>query len=221
MKQILRDMKLNGLLGMLPRILVFGGMGAVMLIYHGEALMQLLGMKQGTSEIKKDEVIILSAMGAFLLLFALWLLIRCLSGGSQKKVREFFTTLSEGEKDKLSMDYQNAWKCSRSPRIGRLYTYQCGESSGIYKNSDIIWVYEWHESSRYGDKHYLSLYFIDKQEPEYIQVKDKAYPQILDYYKNHFPHIVVGHSDEAGYLYRHDRNQFLQLQYYNGQNKAE
>lgn len=218
MKKILRDMKINSLVSILHIILILGAMGIVILFLQRDMLMQFLGMQPKTGEIKSEDLI-MSGVALAMLLFAVGLLIKGLSGSLQKKAKAFISGLDAAEQEKLLMDYANAWRGSRTIRIGRKYTYVLDGGDGIYLNSDIIWIYEWKESKRSNgvtsDNYYFNLYLLGKEEPDIIGVTQKAYPGILEYYKNNFSHIVVGDSDEARYLYRNDRDKFMHLRYYN------
>lgn len=224
MKQMFRDMKVNSVISMLHIILCMGGMGCAILILQRNMLMQILGIIPRTEEFENVHII-MCVMAAAMLLFALYLLVRALSGNLQKKAREFVSKLDASEQEKLVWDYQNAWRGSRTIRIGQKYTFVLDGGAGIYSNRDIIWLYEWSETiSHKGsskDNYYFDLYLLDHEEPEILGTTKKTYPAIMEYYRQHFPHILVGDSDEARYLYRNDRNQFLHLRYYDAQNKAE
>lgn len=103
---------------------------------------------------------------------------------------------------------------------------QCAKrGKRVYLNNDIIWLYACCKTvirSFFNDnRYYFMLYLIDKEDPEILETTKKTYSKILEYYEEHFPHIVVGDSDEVRYLYRNDRNQFLHLRYYNEQNKVK
>ena len=199
MKQMLRDMKMNSLTILLPKIVIVAGLGG-----------------GGLFMAKEYPIVIVLAVA--MLLLALWLLISPLSGRTLKTVKEFISKLNMAEQEKLVFDYQNAWKGSRTIRIGKDFTFVCDDASRIYRNSDIIWIYEWYENrGNTGKNFYFNLYLVDKQEPEILGATEKTYRRIMEYYEANFPHIVVGRSDEAGYLYRNDREQFLHLKYYNGQ----
>ena len=50
-----------------------------------------------------------------------------------------------------------------------------------------------------------------------IAVKKKVSEQILEYYANNFPHMVVGYSDDLKRLYHNDHNAFLALRYQQAQ----
>lgn len=224
MKQMLREMKIHSVISMLHLILGIGGMGCIVLIGQRELLMQLLGIMPKTEEFTSGDKII-CMIAAAMFLFALYLLMLALSGKSQKRVKEFLSKLDAGEQEKLVFDYQNAWRGSRTIRIGQKYTFVLDEGAAIYLNSDIVWLYEWSETiTRNAVSHtnyYFDLYLLNHEEPEIIGTTKKTYSAIMEYYRNHFPHIVVGNSDEASYLYRKDRDQFLHLQYYDTQNKGE
>lgn len=199
MKQMLRDMKMNSLTILLPKIVIVAGLGV-----------------GGFFMAKEYPIVIVLAVA--MLLLALWLLISPLSGRTLKTVKEFISKLNMAEQEKLVFDYQNAWKGSRTIRIGKDFTFVCDDASRIYRNSDIIWIYEWYENrGNTGKNFYFNLYLVDKQEPEILGTTEKTYQRIMEYYEANFPHIVVGRSDEAGYLYRNDREQFLHLKYYNRQ----
>lgn len=199
MKQMLRDMKMNSLTILLPKIVIIAGLGV-----------------GGFFMAKEYPVVIVIAVA--MLLLSLWLLISPLSGRTLKTVKEFISKLNMAEQEKLVLDYQNAWKGSRTIRIGKDFTFVCDDASRIYRNSEIIWIYEWYENrGNTGKNFYFNLYLVDKQEPEILGTTEKTYQRIMEYYKANFPHIVVGRSDEASYLYRNDREQFLHLKYYNGQ----
>ena len=198
MKQMLRDMKMNSLIILLPKIVIIAGLGV-----------------GGLFMAKEYPIVIVIA--AAMLLLALWLLISPLSSRTLKAVKEFISKLNMAEQEKLVLDYQNAWKGSRTIKIGKDFTFVCDDASRIYRNSEIIWIYEWHENAGSNKNFYFNLYLIDKQEPEILGATEKTYQRIMEYYEANFPHIVVGRSDEAGYLYRNDREQFLHLKYYNGQ----
>lgn len=216
MKQMLRDMKINSIISLLHMILGLGGLGGSILILNRHMLMQYLGMAPGMEKSDSGDMII-CLIAAAMVLFALYLLGRALSGNLQKKAKEFISKLDAGEKEKLVWDYQNAWRGSRTIRIGQQYTFVLDDGARIFRNSDIVWLYEWSESRSY----YFNLYLLNQEEPEIFGTTEKTYPAIMEYYEKHFPHIVVGDSDEARYLYRQDRNQFLHLRYYDEQNKAE
>ena len=199
MKQMLRDMKMNSLIILLPKIVIVAGLGV-----------------GGFFMAKEYPIVIVIAVA--MLLLALWLLINPLSGRTLKTVKEFISKLNMAEQEKLVLDYQNAWKGSRTIKIGKDFTFVCDDASRIYRNSEIIWIYEWYENKgNTGKNFYFNLYLVDKQEPEILGTTEKTYQRIMEYYEANFPHIVVGRSDEAGYLYRNDREQFLHLKYYNRQ----
>ena len=218
MKKILKDMKLNSLISVLHIILVLGVMGIVILFIQRDMLMQFLGLRPRIDEIKNEDLI-MSVVALGMLLFALWLLLKGMSGSLQKEVKAFIFGLNAAEQEQLLMDYENAWRGSRTIRIGRKYTYVLDGGKGIYPNSDIIWIYEWKEARRSNGvtshNYYFNLYVLGKDEPDIIGTTQKTYPGILEYYKNNFSHIVVGDSDENRYLYRNDRDKFMHLRYYN------
>lgn len=217
MKKILKDMKLNSLVSVLHIILGLSAISIVILFLQRDIWMQFLGMRPKTGEMQSEDLI-MSGLALLMLLFVLWMLLQSLSGRVQKKAKEFISGLDSAEQEKLTVDYQNAWRGSRTIRIGRKYTYVLDSREGIYLNRDIIWIYAWKESKRSNgvtsNNYYFNLYRLGKEEPDIIGTTQKTYPEILEYFKNNFPHIVIGDSDEVRYLYRNDRDKFMQLRYY-------
>lgn len=83
MKKILKDMRLNSLISVLHIIAALGILGAVILFFQHEVLMQLLGLVSERGEIKNDDLFI-CGLGAVMLLFALFILIKSLFGNQRK-----------------------------------------------------------------------------------------------------------------------------------------
>lgn len=177
MKKILKDMRINSLISVLHIIAALAVMGAVVLYFQRETLMQLLGLSSGSGEIKNDDLFI-CGLGALMILLALFVLIKGFFGNQRKEAAKLISGLDAAEQEKLLMDYQNAWKASRTIRIGQKYSYMLDGGQGIYLNSDIIWIYEWKESRRSNgvtsDFYYFDLYILGKEKPDTISVDRKS-----------------------------------------------
>ena len=211
MKQMIRDTKLHTFISSLKFVIVLGGMGTFILAYNWKELMGLLGLAPIENEINKNEVIGISLVAVVMLLLTLFLLIT--DALIPKRVKAFVSQLDAGEKEQIVWDYQNAWKGSRTIRIGRLYTFILDDGR-IFRNKDMIWIFPWREQLRYKTNYCLEIHFLNQDKTETIGGSKQNTHQIKEYYEKNFPHIVVGYSDEISNLYKKDRNQFLQIRYY-------
>lgn len=141
-------------------------------------------MKKMLREMKINSII------SMLHLILVWIF----TGNAQRQAKEFVSKLSLTGQDRLVLDYQKAWRGSRTLRVGQKYTYVCDDAGRIYLNKDIIWLYVHHKTIIRGayraEQYYFYLYLIDKEEPQIWKTKKKVYPKILEYYEEHFPHIV-------------------------------
>ncbi len=185
MDKIMSDARVSSFLSILKFVIIGIGMGSMLLITQMNGLMQLLGLRPMTDDFKKDEVIVLSLMGVFLLGLAIFFIVGFLTGRKELKETFAHSGMDEG---RIVADYENAWNVSRSLKIGNIYTYDFGEISKAYLNSEIVRVHEFFER---GDC-FIALYFSDGSGPKYVTASKSTYREIMQYYKNHFPHIRVG-----------------------------
>ena len=185
MDKLMSDARVSSFLSIL-RFIIFGiVVGGGLLVSQMNGLMQLLGLRPMTDDIKKDEVIILSLVGAFAVCVAIFVIVRFFTG--QKELKETFAH-SGMDEGRIVADYENAWNVSRSLKIGNIYTYSFGDISKAYLNSEIVRAHEFFEKGNC----YIALYFSGESNPKYIGVKKNMYQEVLQYYRNHFPHIRIG-----------------------------
>ena len=107
MKKMLREMKINSIISMLHLILVWGVGGSLFLnFWHGDE-----------SDRTMNGVIRMMAVMA--VIFALGILVWIFTGNAQKQAKEFVSKLSLTGQDRLVLDYQKAWRGSRTLRGDR------------------------------------------------------------------------------------------------------
>lgn len=185
MDKIMSDARISSFLSVLKFIIIGIVLGGVVLICQINGLLQLFGMRPMTDDFKKDEVIVLSLIGVFLIGMAIFAIVSFLTGRKELKETFAHSGINEG---RIVADYENAWNVSRSLKIGNIYTYSFGSISKAYLNSEIVRVHEYFEK---GDC-FIALYFSDGSGPMYVAASKNTYREIMQYYKNHFPHIRVG-----------------------------
>lgn len=168
-------------------------------------------------------VYLMSAGSLILILWAAGMLIKAMAGGYMKAVRKDFEQSGLSESQIVS-DYQSANVINKDIRIGRLFTYNAIPTSPrAYLNKNIAWAYLYrtkhYRNGLYtGSSYNVLIYEVNgtKQIGD-IAAKEKISEQILQYYANNFPHMVVGYSDDLKRLYHNDHNAFLALRYQQAQ----
>lgn len=166
---------------------------------------------------------VMTAISLVLIVVAIFLLIKAFLGGYLKEIKKDFeqSGLSEGQ---IVSDYQSAKVISKNIRIGRLLTYNAVSTSPrVYLNKNMAWAYLYrtkhYRNGIYTGSSYNILIFEANGTNQIadIAVKKKLSEQILEYYANNFPHMVVGYSDDLKNLYHNDHNAFLALRYQQAQ----
>ena len=166
---------------------------------------------------------VMTAISLILIVVAVFLLIKAFLGSYLKEIKKDFeqSGLSEGQ---IVSDYQSANVISKNIRIGRLFTYNAVSTSPrVYLNKNMAWAYLYrtkhYRNGIYTGSSYNVLIFEANGTNQIadIAVKKKFSEQILEYYANNFPHMVVGYSDDLKNLYHNDHNAFLALKYQQAQ----
>ncbi len=175
------------------------------------------------NDVTPARLYVMTAISLVLIVAAVFLLINACLGGYLKDIKKDFeqSGLSEGQ---IISDYQSANVISKEIRIGRLLTYNAVSTSPrVYLNKNMAWAYLYrtkhYRNGIYTGSSYNILIFAANGTNQIadIAVKKKLSEQILDYYANNFPHMVVGYSDELKNLYHNDHNAFLALKYQQAQ----
>ncbi|MBD5453298.1 MAG: hypothetical protein HDR30_03085 [Lachnospiraceae bacterium] len=166
---------------------------------------------------------VMTAISLILIIVAIYLLIKAFLGGYLKEIKKDFEQSGLSESQIVS-DYQSANVISKNIRIGRLFTYNAVSTSPrVYLNKNMAWAYLYrtkhYRNGIYTGSSYNVLIFEANGTNQIadIAVKKKFSEQILEYYANNFPHMVVGYSDDLKNLYHNDHNAFLALKYQQAQ----
>ena len=166
---------------------------------------------------------IMTAISLILIIVAIFMVIKAALGGYLKEIRKDFEQSGLPESQIVS-DYQSANVIGKNIRIGRLFTYNAVPTSPrAYLNKNMAWAYLYrtkhYRNGLYTGSSYNVLIFEANGTKQIgdIAVKKKVSEQILEYYANNFPHMVVGYSDDLKRLYHNDHNAFLALRYQQAQ----
>ncbi len=162
---------------------------------------------------------LMTAGSLILLIWGVVYLLKALSGKYLKDIKKDFEQSGISESQIVS-DYQSAYVINKDIRIGRLFTYNAVSTSPrAYLNKNMAWAYMYrtkhYTNGLYTGSSYNVLIFAANGTNQIgdIAVKKKYSDQILEYYANNFPHMVVGYTDDLKRLYHNDHNAFLALRY--------
>ena len=179
---------------------------------YGPAALEAL--QGGVPELARTEsmsnIYGLAALGLFFLLISLALVIRGLTNSVGKRVRKYLAGHSGVTMAQLDSDFAAAEQVGKV-WIGRKWTYNHDMNYVVVGNDDIAWVYHETERSRNRVSYYLCLGLADGN-VERICVPEKKLSQMEEIYER-FPHILVGSNPEYKYMFRNDRNAFLNIKY--------
>lgn len=129
--------------------------------------------------------------------------------------------------EELEYDYQHAEEVIKDTVfIGKKYmAVMIYASFALYKIDDIVWMYKDYRRDKYHNKcYYLVIYSVDKKKRLLMvpsERDDTEEDQVMYYFSQKFPHIVVGYSKETKRMFKKEYERFLQIKYYPGLQKEQ
>ncbi|MCI8464124.1 MAG: hypothetical protein HFG25_14495 [Lachnospiraceae bacterium] len=165
--------------------------------------------------------IVLSLVGAALIVFGLVRGIKAFTGGYLKKIKEDINSAGCTEASAES-DYNSAPSYTKKGdlRVGRLFTYHVvGPCPRAIANSKILWAYQntvTHRTNgvKTGTTYNVMVYVDGQKNPVTLDVPNETTAQdILQRYMTILPWVVVGYTDDLKRMFNKDRAAFLNLRY--------
>ncbi len=129
--------------------------------------------------------------------------------------------------DALEYEYQQAEEVVKDTVfVGRKYMIFLIYAGFImYKIEDIVWIYKGAYKDKYGkENYYLVIYFFNKTKKQILIPSagdDAEEDQVMYYFSQKFPHVVVGYSKETEKMFKKEYERFLQIKYYPGLKKEK
>lgn len=137
------------------------------------------------------------------------IVIRQLSRGVGKQVKQYLMTHPDATMEQLDSDYESA-KRYGNIWIGSRWTFSYDINGLILENTDIAWVFSEAESGR-RPRYFLCLGMVDGnilrtsvESDQLLQLKER-YAQ--------FPHILMENIAQYEPLFKNNLNGFLDIQY--------
>lgn len=164
---------------------------------HGESLTNIYG---------------LSAIGVFLLLIALLILIKTLKNSARKLTLEYLAANPSVTMEALESDFASARQRGKHVYVGRTWTFSSKLDKLILDNSQIIWVHTGSRRSGRSVNFYVWWEMLDGRTEEVSLSSANKCTEVMESYSQ-FPHILIGNSSEYAYLLQNNREELLNLKF--------
>ncbi len=193
-------------------ILICFGLAVPMLWKYGPSAVEALGGL--VPELAKTEsmsnIYGISGLGLVFVLFGLLIFVRQLTNSVRKRVKKYLAENQGVTLEQLNNDFAAAEEIG-NVWIGRRWTFSHDLRCILVENAKIVWMYSETERVRNKVNYYLCLALVDGT-VEMARVSEKRLSRMKEVY-GRFPHILVGNNPEYGYLFKNDKEAFLDMKY--------
>lgn len=171
------------------------------------------GLKRGSVGV----VLLMNAVAACLFVIALFMLIKALTGGYQKKLVKALKALGEMELERADSDYETASEPTKGLRIGRNYLFDCTSAkTEVYPLRQVAWAYIHQiDHKKYGrtvgTTYSVMLYTEDKKQHSLAVPGKSACDQVIDELSRKCPAGIFGYSDQLKQLFNKNYDEFTRL----------
>lgn len=164
-----------------------------------------------------DFVLFMNALAVILLLRAVYMLIKALTGGYQRKLIKALKAQGEMELERADADFESASEPTKGIRIGRNYLFDCsGAKTDVFALRQVAWAYS-HQVNhqKYGrtvsTTYSIILYTENKKSHQLTMPSKAASDQVLDELNRKCPAGIFGYSDQLKQLFNKNYDEFTRL----------
>ena len=164
-----------------------------------------------------DFVLFMNALAVILLLWAVYMLIKALTGGYQRKLIKALKAQGEMELERADADFESASEPTKGIRIGRNYLFDCsGAKTDVFALRQVAWAYS-HQVNhqKYGrtvsTTYSIILYTENKKSHQLTMPSKAASDQVLDELNRKCPAGIFGYSDQLKQLVNKNYDEFTRL----------
>ncbi len=164
-----------------------------------------------------DFVLFMNALAVILLLWAVYMLIKALTGGYQRKLIKALKAQGEMELERADADFESASEPTKGIRIGRNYLFDCsGAKTDVFALRQVAWAYS-HQVNhqKYGrtvsTTYSIILYTENKKSHQLTMPSKAASDQVLDELNRKCPAGIFGYSDQLKQLFNKNYDDFPRL----------
>lgn len=151
--------------------------------------------------------ILAAAMGFFAMLF----IIMTMKDPVKKRVGRYLAAHPQVTLGQLENDFASA-KNIGTVWVGKDWTFISGLKELLFANEDIVWVHTGRERSGRTVSFLVYFNLVDGAVMRASMSSAKKCEEVMNMYTS-YPHILTGNNPEYGYLYRSDRQAFLNMKY--------
>lgn len=164
-----------------------------------------------------DFVLAGNALAVILLVIAIYMLIRALTGGYQSKLVKSLKAQGEMELERAESDYASATEPVKGVRIGRSYLFNClTAKTEVFPLRQVAWAYM-HQVNhqKYGrtvsTDYSILLFTEDKKQHQLSMPSKDACNQLIDELNRKCPAGIFGYSDELKQMFNKNYDEFTRL----------
>lgn len=164
-----------------------------------------------------DLVLGMNALAVILLLISVYMLIKALTGGYQRKLVKALKAQGGMELERADSDYGHAAEPTKGIRIGRSYLFDCSSAkTAVYPLRQVAWAYT-HQVNhqKYGrtvsTSYSVMLYTEDKKSHQLTMPSKTACDQVMDELSRKCPAGIFGYSDQLYHLFNRNYEEFTRL----------
>lgn len=164
-----------------------------------------------------DLVLFMNALAVILLLWAVFMLVKALTGGYQRKLIKALKAQGEMELERADADYESASEPTKGIRIGRNYLFDCSSAkTDVFALRQLAWAYT-HQVNhqKYGrtvsTSYSIMVYTEDKKSHQLTMPSKAASDQVIDELNKKCPAGIFGYSDQLKQLFNKNYDEFTRL----------
>lgn len=170
-------------------------------------------LSRGSIEI----VLLMNAVAVILILGAVIMLIKALTGGYQRKLIKTLKAQGEMELERADLDFSSAFEPTKGVRIGRSYLFDCSSAkTKVIPLRQIAWAYT-HQTNhqKYGrtvSTTYNTMIYTEDKKLHQLVIPSKAIcDQIMNDLSQKCPAGIFGYSDQLKHLFNKNYDEFTRM----------
>ncbi len=158
-----------------------------------------------------------NVLAVVLLVIAIYMLVRALTGGYQSKLIKDLKAQGDMELQRAETDFESAAEPVKGFKVGRSYLFDCSSAkTKLYPLRQVAWAYT-HQTNhqKYGrtvsTTYSIMLYTEDKKQHQLSMPSKDACNQLIDELNKKCPAGIFGYSDELKQLFNRNFDEFTRL----------
>lgn len=162
-------------------------------------------------------VLLMNAVAVLLILGAIFMLIKALTGGYQRKLIKTLKAQGDMELERADVDFSSAFEPTKGVKIGRSYLFDCTSAkTKVIPLRQIAWAYTHQTNHRkYGRTVSTTfnsmIYTEDKKLHQLVIPSKDICDQIMDDLSKKCPAGIFGYSDQLKQMFNKNYDEFTRM----------